>query len=580
MNKNAANPPRVPSAANTAAPAYDVNGPRKAIDSDGSGGDDAAFADDTMGADDTFVEDTAMGVSDDEEMMGYANGGAVMRYDDGGAVEDDEDFADDTAPEDDGDDEEIGAIPSSPTAQAPAPAPAGKGPGFSYDAAHDAAREGVLGAMSATGADQDDEPAGAIPTDVSAQRRPRGSQSAYLARAGAAQQAEMDEVRKAIDPEGRMTESQRNMAALAHVYEYNLKQNNPEGAQRAAASMMQYFGQMSGRYQSLAKVAAESGDVDGAVKNMLKAHANIPDGIDLRVVKTPKGISYTYMDEKTGKTYEQGVASPEEILSFATKGAQTSMEGFLAQASGRRAGTSGTGKAAAAPKAPREPSPDKLGDVEKGQELMNTAWTELVGGMTTKDGKPAEIDPKIAASVKDDAYRIFMHAENRKRGVNPRIAAMVAGNLAIPDPDNPQARGFKLDTVEGGRVVQLGDGRTAFVPENEFNRLITQRGKAQQKLSKAGPTGDNPADETGGMGTEKPGFVRGAVDAYNSAPRAAQAPAKYGNPLAELHQSGRVSGRALEITPTGPSTEIDKINAARRAVGQPPITEDQLSQAR
>lgn len=520
--KNPPAPPRVPSAVDDAVPVPPPAtgrslGPQSALDVDDEY-DTAEVDPDMIEENEPFMTGAQGGhvrpIHKMKKVKHFADGGAVEDEDDladAGAVEDYTDDVENADPDDDGDDNTGGAIDVDaeedelPAAAAPT---SGQAPaGYSPQAAHDAALAGVKHAKQATAGPVKN---GAV--EVSAQSRQPNARAAYIQRKGAATQNEMDEVRKAIDPENKLSPSQRNMAALAHVYEYNLRQNNPQGAARAAASMMQYFGQVSGRYQALAKVAAESGDVDGAVKAMMKAHQNIPDGQDLRVFKRGDGsIGYSFIDEKSGNVIEEGLASPNQLLEFATKGAQRSMEDFIAQASGVRAGN----KPVATPKAERAPKGDggvPLNNAKAAQESISTAWDEITAELKTGD-KPVQIDPGVARNARTDAFHIMMHPENRKANLTPADAVLVTGALAIPNPENPDSKPFKIETVEGGRQVALANGRKAFVPEEQFNQLIAARGRAQQKTAKPYVASD-PGDETGATGT-KPGFWQGAGQAIN-----------------------------------------------------------------
>lgn len=476
-----------------------------------------------------------------------ARGGMIRRpsYAEGGAVEE-PDYEDDEADvvdyADDDMDEDAGAVPTGPVADpqtAPAPAPQTQSPGYSAQAAHDAALEGIKYARKNLGMDGD----GAL--EVSSQARSTGMR-AYLQRQGAMQQSEMNEVRKAIDPKNQMSESERNMAALAHVYEYNLKQNNPQGAARAAASMTQYFGQISGRYQALAKVAAESGDVDGAVKAMLKAHANIPDGTDFRVFKRGDGsYGYSYVETQSGNVMERGIASPEQILQFATNGAARSMEDFIVSASGTRAGNKPTGRAAAAPNK-GEPVP-KLDDHNDALKVIDEA-------VTSSGAKIKKFEPEI----KHLAAQIRLG-----NSVTGQTALEVVGELT-----DEKTTGFKPEKTDSGYLVTLSSGRQVRLSRDAFQNINALRARMKTATPAASPAASSAAPPPV-EGPEKPRDPRkGWLPSQKG-------PAPYGNPLQELRDSGRVSGR--QAVPTEePMSEIDQINAARRSQGLPPIREDQL----
>lgn len=430
LQENAKNQPKAPSAADSVTPIVPPS-------------EDKGRAVEPDGYDEPVVDEVGAGEgisADDEDTMAFRRGGAVPRkavpaYDDGGEVEED---LEDTDTDTDLDDDDI-------TSE-------GNNLGFSPAAAHDAAREGIQYAMRATGADEGERQA---LDEVSSQRR-QGSRSAYLARSGASSHEEMEAVRNAIDPQKRLTDSQRNMAALAHVYKWNLERGDPEGAKRAAASMLQYYGHMADRYSALAKVAAESGNVDATVQNLLKMHANVPDGMDLRVVKTPTGIAYTYQDEATGKVYEKGIASPDQIVQFATKGL-VSMESLITQAAGHRAGGGGGARSEKAAPAGR-----KFSD----REDPLTAIEEVAKGRTGADTDMAPAANHFAGQILSD------------NDISAADAYDIAKELATVGVE-PK---FKIErTQDGGAVAQIG-GREVRLSKDAFGNLAALRGRAELKL--------------------------------------------------------------------------------------------------
>jgi hypothetical protein len=498
------NPPKVPSAVDDI-PSGGLGVPpsrRSALD------DPELMEFDTAELGDEYEPEGAI----EDEALYAAKGGVVpkvkakvKKYADGGVVEDEPEVAIDEDDYDDAPevDAEIAEVEDDDELEG------GTQPrGYSPQAAHDAVRDGINYAREATAAPQQKE---AVPTDVSAQRRMTGTR-AYSQGAGAASVAEMDAVRKAIDPKGEMSESERNLAALAHVYEWNLKQNNPQGAQRAAASMVQYYRQVSDRYKAIAAVAAQNGDVDGAMAAALKAHANIPDGKDMKLIKNRDGsVTYSFTDVQSGKTIEKGIASPEDILKYVTRGGVQSFDDFVVSAAGERTG--GGKKAASGTARTGGGKPDPLGDQKASQEQISEAWDSVLAEYTPKGGEPPEVDPKVASALKIDAYHIQMAPENRRRNVSAREAVDAARALSMPNPEAPNDRNFKVSTAEGGRVVTFTEnGRSAFIPEEQFSRLIAARGAEQRKLvSGKKMTSSNPGDESSmPQEVKKPGFFEGA----------------------------------------------------------------------
>jgi len=405
----------------------------------------------------------------------YSRGGAVAHFEDGGSVEDDND-EDDVAggvPDDDEDDYDAdeapglaarsmggGAIPSSPDAPAAA-APAAKGQElanpeltFSFYAAHKAGLDGLRYAAKATGVNQDDKEA--IPTDVSDARR-TASHRAYLARPGAASQHDMDAIRNKIDPNNRLSESMRNMAALAHVNGYELSRGNPEGAAKASAAIMMFYGQRADTYKALVKAAAEGGKVDDVIKYALKFHANVPDGMELGLVKKPDGnIAYSFTDEKTGKVVERAIVAPDKLIEFASSG-MMNMENLMAQASGRRAAGGGGAKAEKPAKSTvRKPA-------ERDTEAFDTEIAR-----TGKDGKPLYTIPEqISGDIKHVASQL--HSEN---DIPVATALQIAGGIGS------NAEGFTIDMEKGAIVTP--EGRRVRLSQDGIDNVIAMRAVAKR----------------------------------------------------------------------------------------------------
>lgn len=163
------------------------------------------------------------------------------------------------------------------------------------------------------------------------------SMRGYLTGDGAAPRSDMDQVLKIIDPEGKMSESERNLAALGAVYNY-YSVRDPKKAQTAAATMVQYLRTATARYNSLAAAHAQAGDVDGAVKNMAKAFANIPNGQDVKFQKRSDGsYAYSMIDEQTGEVVNKGIASPRQVASMAMRMTPGEFDKWILTAAGQRA---------------------------------------------------------------------------------------------------------------------------------------------------------------------------------------------------------------------------------------------------
>jgi hypothetical protein len=474
------NPPQAPSAADSV-PGYTAppsSGKRSALDVDGSF--DTA-QDDTGGAAQPWVNPDT-GEEQDTSMA--ARGGMIARrgYASGGAVEEDtpDDSEETSAPadesditpeaadtqerQDDAEDEQDDAGGALDTSEpSVAPAPSGKTVAYSPQAAHDAVVGGLKYAAKVTGHGKTPEDGGdgsALPVNArTTAARGLGSRS-YLSGAGAASHDDMTKVMKAVDPENKMSDSERTMAALATTYEWNLKRNDPAAADKTAASMMQYFRVASDRYKAMMQVAASHGDVDGTMKMAMKSYGNIPDGKDLKLEKTAdgKGIQYSFTDDSTGKVITQGIAPPEQILEFATKGSMHTFDDVLSASAAGRAQQATTAKASAAEEkaAALAAKGLKINDMDKVEAGVKGAIDELPADSIAKEDIP---------EIKGAAVQ--MKAANTGMAYGDAL-------LATVEMTRPDAK-LAGTAVDGGVKVKLKNGATMFVPDELVGRLKNAR---------------------------------------------------------------------------------------------------------
>ncbi|MCC6887202.1 MAG: hypothetical protein IT536_01480 [Hyphomicrobiales bacterium] len=387
----------------------------------------------------------------------YARGGAVpaYAYEDGGVV--DSNLGDDPDDDlnDDPNDDDLDDDPRMPAEPAPQ---------YSFAAANNAARDGLITAARLTG--------------ISGQAV-GGSPAAYVRGAGAASHQEMEAVRRAVDPHNRMSEAERNLAALSHVYEFHLKNNNPQGAQRAAASMMQYFRLVSGRYQALARAAAHNGDVDGATRAFLKSYANLPDGNNLSIARRPDG-SYEYSVQDLGddRVVTRGIATPQQVLQFATRNAMGFDEAIVRAAGARAARSSGTG----------DGTGGGTGSGTGGGTAPRTTATRPAGVRSMSERRAA-LDAVDAVPAVQSRQPSKDQAENRRAAGARELAVQILGANEIPAEEavsiaremvtysgKPK---FKVATAEDGTAtVQLSGGRAIRLTGPAFQNFVAMRAGA------------------------------------------------------------------------------------------------------
>ena len=285
---------------------------------------------------------------------------------------------------------------------------------------------------------------------------------------GAIPPQELDAVKKAVDPEGKMTEAQRNMMALGQVYQFQMNKGNPEGAQRAAFQVLQAYRLDAQRYASIAAHAAENGDLTTAAQAAVKAYANIPDGRDIAVFKDEDGkLNYSYTDAATGKTIVKGLLTPQQLAAQATGIAAGGFDKLILQAAGQRVEdeTKGKGKGAAGP---------KVADQAKTLEGVEGAIGKLTE-QAEKDKKP--ISPESTKALTGAAYRI----QQANSHLTPDEAVTAARDII----GNTDKDAFKVEkgedgtnTVTFGGKSAVGDRMRLKLSDEALEPLIAMRGVA------------------------------------------------------------------------------------------------------
>jgi hypothetical protein len=249
-----------------------------------------------------------------------------------------------------------------------------------------------------------------------------------------------------------MSESERTMAGLAHVWEWNLKQNRPQEAEKAAASMVQYGRVLSSRYQAIASAAAEKGDVDGFLKAILKVYSAIPDGKDMKLIKRPDGsVVYRFTDVRSGKVSDQGIATPDQILAYASRGRLTSFDSLIASASGQHAGA----KLLAA-----EPMPslkDRVAAMDRINEITS--------------------DQKIYKEPPGEEFK-YLASQILRLNDMSAMDALIAVETFTVVSTKPT---FKIErSGDRGAVATMADGRKIRLSKVAFGNLVALLGKAKR----------------------------------------------------------------------------------------------------
>jgi hypothetical protein len=325
---------------------------------------------------------------------------------------------------------------------------------------HDAVKAGYRYGARATGLGN-----GGIRT--AAQKR---AAQAYAQGAGGLNPHELAFMKKAVDPEGKLTESQRNMAAIGAAYQFYANRGEGDKAEKIAFQMLQSYRNASQRYAALAAHAAEQGNMDLATTAALKSYANVPDGRTMQLTydKDNGRLVYHYTDEY-GKTISKGVATPQELAASSMGLATGGFDKAILSAAGAREQAGNTGSAVGAPKGGGKPP--KPADVKGMQELLDEQITgEQANWQKKNAGK--EVDTNYWGDVRDAAHHIMQQNPN----VTPREAVQMGATLLTPKGNDPTANGFNTTTDgAGNNVVTFGTGAKITLNDDQFDAVATQR---------------------------------------------------------------------------------------------------------
>jgi hypothetical protein len=392
--------------------------------------------------------------------VGYANGGVVQetlpmqqaqpRGPVAGAIP--TGSADPQDDEDDEDDEDDNVTPVATDISARRRTP-------NYDAGIDAVHQGLIHNVQRFGLH--------TRSGVQDAQRQRAVQL-YAQGYGAVPPEVMQEVYKKVDPDGTMTDGERNIAALGAVWKDKIARNDLAGAREAAADMLQHYKIMSQRYAAIAAAAVHHGDIDGAAKAAMAAYGQIPDGKDLHVVKTPDGqLAYQFKDIKTGNVLQRGIASPDQLAGAAMNVATKGFEPLLMQAAGERAAPPPKGAVGDKAMKPRDATEIRKG-IDKHADDQFDSLKDSGANVTDTEKQAlkngafhiAQLNPSLAPSEAFDAAKTFITAPEPKKGADKAFT-------------------IERDEDTGKNTVTFGDtGRAITLSDAELRPLMALRGKA------------------------------------------------------------------------------------------------------
>lgn len=308
---------------------------------------------------------------------------------------------------------------------------------------------------------------------------------------------EMDAARKAVDPEGKLTDSQRNMAALGSVYQYWANKGEGDKASKVAFQMLQHYRNASQRYAAIAAHAAQGGNVDLATKAAMKAYANVPDGNDLELLPNPDGGIMYAVTGPDGNVTTKGIATPQQLASSAMGLASGGFDKAILTAAGQR--EEATGAVTTGGKTQTATDRAKEAEIATAPiEKLKTKWQEK-----NKD-KPVD------EGFWDELGSTAQHILQQNKNATGSEAASAAMALITPGKADPEKPDFKLTAGEEGQphTVQFKSGLKIQLDDNQLEQVMNARA---QRVKAATDAQDAKMAEE-----DRPGFLQKAVNAGKS----------------------------------------------------------------
>ena len=312
--------------------------------------------------------------------------------------------------------------------------------------------------------------------------------------AGGLSEQEMQAAKKMIDPEGKLTDSQRNMAALGSVYQFYANKGEPQKAEKVAAQMLQYYRGASQRYAAIAAKAAEGGNIDLATKAALKAYQNVPDGNDLEILPNPDGGLMYAVTGPNGEVVTKGIATPQQLAASAMGLATGGFDKAILSAAGARE----------TPKGAVGGKPQSASDRAKEAETVGGELEKMKSAWQAKN-KDTPVDEEHWSQIASGAQHLYQ--ANPK--ATPGEVARAAQALFSPGTKDPEKPDFKLTPGEEGAPskIKFNNGLSLEVDDGMVDQIMNARAMIAKRAQEAM---DKKMTEE-----ETPGFASraaGAVD--------------------------------------------------------------------
>jgi hypothetical protein len=198
-----------------------------------------------------------------------------------------------------------------------------------------------------------------------------------------------DRLKKAVDPENKMGESTRILAAVGALYQFKMNKGDTDGAACVAFQMIQHYRVVADKYAALTACALQKGDMNTGCHAAMKSYANVLNGKSAHIEPTGDGnIKYVFTDDATSKVMQQGIEPPDKLAAAAMGFAQVGFDKTLfaaAEPETKWRAVQGrsmvSGKSKAMLDMPPTPTPDM--PAERPRQPMNCVTMQLDSDIST-----------------------------------------------------------------------------------------------------------------------------------------------------------------------------------------------------
>lgn len=172
--------------------------------------------------------------------------------------------------------------------------------------------------------------------------------SQFAASKNAMPPQQYNEIARTVDPEGTMTEGQRNEAIIAELHKHGQATGRPEEAAQAIGQVMLNQRQQVQFHGALAEHLMAQGDMKGAIRALQEGYDAIPDGNTVVVDEAQDGTPVFRQLDDHNRVVSEGAITPEAVKAqiALAKSGRAYDQMVIRTASGGGAGGPGGGQAA------------------------------------------------------------------------------------------------------------------------------------------------------------------------------------------------------------------------------------------